>query len=195
MFSELLWLSKFRFPIKNPSFNYWSWTHLSRNFSSTNVRGSFKGIFLKICTSDIDKINRWIFQKEFKFEKYVNDKYFILLIIHITYYAWQLYKKKVRARETENYIYHPIILIAPFTLLSRTGMTVRPLVRVRDTLARDFTSRDSRGASIPGADLDDDVTSHGNRLILLERNNRGEIGTSFRKGKSSLKSTYKTKLL
>lgn len=50
----------------------------------------------------------------------------------------------------------------------------------------DFTSRDSRGASIPGVDLDDDVTSHGNRLILLERNNRGEIGTSFQKGKSSL---------
>lgn len=74
-------------------------------------------------------------------------------------------------------------------------MTVRPLVRVRDTLARDFTSQDSRGASIPGVDLDDDVTSHGNRLILLERNNRGEIGTSFRKGKSSLKRTYKTKLL
>lgn len=52
-------------------------------------------------------------------------------------------------------------------------MTIRPLVRVRDTFG-DFTSRDSHSASTPGADLDDDVTSHGNRLILLERNNRKE---------------------
>lgn len=38
-------------------------------------------------------------------------------------------------RETESYVYHPVILIAPFTLLSSTGMTVRPLVQIRDTSA------------------------------------------------------------
>lgn len=37
--------------------------------------------------------------------------------------------------ETESYAYHPVILIAPFTLLSRTETTVRPLVRIRDTSA------------------------------------------------------------
>lgn len=63
----------------------------------------------------------------------MNGKYFSLIYC-ITRDDF-IKKKNTCVRERETYTYHPVILIAPFTLLSRAGTTVRPLVRVRDTLA------------------------------------------------------------
>jgi len=71
----------------------------------------------------------------------------------------------------------PCIFCAP---VKSGNASLRPLIRVRDTSRTDdFTSRDSRGASIPSADLVDVLSTSVRRLIAFKMDNCGKIGDFF----------------